>query len=240
MLKHLRRHLFRPADYFARPPILLDVTDGYCTLGIQQQDRYYFTVTTVTGCGASNAYQWVGQGRPSVFASEPKSSPTTSAGLPGFQPPPLRPHRSDSPVDSCATAVGAAHVCFPTYMNDFLFLANSCEAALLLRARMDTLLLRLCLLRNAKKGILHSTHVGEHLGLTVNLQKGEFRVPPDKVHTLAKQASSLLGRAALNARWLPARRLAAFAGKAQFLYRAVAATRFFLCKLHNVLATRNG
>jgi hypothetical protein len=67
-----------------------------------------------------------------------------------------------------------------------------------------------------------------------------FRAPPDKLRHLAQQASSLLGQAASNARWLPARKLAAFAGKAHFLYVAIAPARFFLRELHNVFATRSG
>jgi hypothetical protein len=38
-LKHLR-HLSRPGDYF----ISLDLTDGFYTLGIREEDRDYFTV----------------------------------------------------------------------------------------------------------------------------------------------------------------------------------------------------
>jgi hypothetical protein len=82
------------------------------------------------------------------------------------------------------------------------------------------------------------TQVGDHLGLTVDLQLGMFRAPPAKLHQLAQHASSMLGRASSNARWLPTRQPAAFAGKAQFLYLAIAPARFFLRELHNVLATR--
>jgi hypothetical protein len=84
------------------------------------------------------------------------------------------------------------------------------------------------------------THLGNHLGLIVDLMNGEFRAPTDKLQALAKIASALLGRAATTARWLPARQLAAFASKAQFLYLAIAPSRFFLRKLHCVLATRKG
>jgi hypothetical protein len=38
-LKHLC-HLSRPGDYF----VSLDLTDGYYTLGIREEDRDYFTV----------------------------------------------------------------------------------------------------------------------------------------------------------------------------------------------------
>jgi hypothetical protein len=64
-----------------------------------------------------------------------------------------------------------------------------------------------------------------------------FANSPEKLRQLAQHASSMLGRAASNARWLPTRQLAAFAGKTQFLYLAIAPARFFLRELHNVLAT---
>jgi hypothetical protein len=76
------------------------------------------------------------------------------------------------------------------------------------------------------------------LGLTVDLGLRMFRAPPDKLRQLAHQASSILGRAASNARWLPARQLAALARIAQFLYLAIAPARFFLREMHNVLSTR--
>jgi hypothetical protein len=82
--------------------------------------------------------------------------------------------------------------------------------------------------------------VGDPLGLTIDLQLGMFRAPPEKLRQLGHHASSLRGRAASNARWLPTSQLAAFAGKTQFLYLAIAPTSFFLRELHIVLATRNG
>jgi hypothetical protein len=93
---------------------------------------------------------------------------------------------------------------------------------------------------NPKKGVWTPSQIGDHLGLTVDLQRGMFCAPPAKLQQLAQHASSLLGRAASNARWLPTRQPAAFAGKAQFLYLAIAPARFFLPDLHNVLATRVG
>jgi hypothetical protein len=119
-------------------------------------------------------------------------------------------------------------------------LADPYYSAFLLRQRVKALLTMLGLQRKPKKGIWTPTQVGDYLGVTVDLNLGMFRAPPDKLSQLAQQASSLLGRAASNARWLPARQLTAFAGKAQFLYLAVAPARFFLRELHNVLATRRG
>jgi hypothetical protein len=125
-------------------------------------------------------------------------------------------------------------------MDDFLFMEGSYNAALLPRQRVEALLEQLGLQRNPKKGLWTPTQVGDHLGLIVDLGFGMFRAPPDKLRQLAQHASSLLGRAASNARWLPARQLAAFVRKAQFLYLAIAPARFFLRKMHNVLATRTG
>jgi hypothetical protein len=125
-------------------------------------------------------------------------------------------------------------------MDDFLFLADSYSAASLLRQRVESMLEQLGLLRNPKKGVRTLTQVGDHLGLTVDLNHGKFRAPPEKLLQLAKQPSALLGRAASNARWLPARQLTTIAGKAQFLYLAIAPARFFLRKLHDVLAIRRG
>jgi hypothetical protein len=121
-----------------------------------------------------------------------------------------------------------------------MFMVTSNEAALLLRDHVETLLHRFGLQRNPDKGIWEPTQVGNHLGLTVDLMKGEFRAPNDKLQAVAKQASALLGRAAITARWLPARQLAAFTGKAQFLYLAIALARFLLRELDCVLATRHG
>eukprot|EP00873_Tetraselmis_striata_P015540 jgi/Tetstr1/435804/TSEL_024693.t1 len=65
------------------------------------------------------------------------------------------------------------------YMDDFLFLADSREAALELHVRLNTLLDRLGLLRNPINGVWEPTQVGPHLGLIVDLQRGEFRAPEE-------------------------------------------------------------
>jgi hypothetical protein len=85
-------------------------------------------------------------------------------------------------------------------MDDFLFMANSREAALLLRDHVEALLHRLGLHRNATKGLWEPIQVGDHLGLTIDLRNNEFRAPVDKLQALSKHASTLLGRAATTAR----------------------------------------
>jgi hypothetical protein len=79
-------------------------------------------------------------------------------------------------------------------------MARSREASLLLRDRVEVLLHRLGLQRNPKKGLWEPTQVGANLGLTIDLQNGEFRYPIDELQTLPKQTSALLGRAPSNAR----------------------------------------
>jgi hypothetical protein len=59
-------------------------------------------------------------------------------------------------------------------MDDFMFMASSYEASLLLRDRVETLLHHLGLQRNPDKGLWEPTQVGNHLGLTIDLLKGEF------------------------------------------------------------------
>eukprot|EP00873_Tetraselmis_striata_P009550 jgi/Tetstr1/429814/TSEL_019681.t1 len=67
------------------------------------------------------------------------------------------------------------------------------EPALELRVR-PTLLDPLGLLRNPNKGVWEPTQVGPHLGLIVDLQRGEFRAPEEKLLALAKAARSLSAR----------------------------------------------
>ena len=57
-------------------------------------------------------------------------------------------------------------------MDNFLFLADSYHDALLLRQRVEDLLNRLGLQRNPKKGVWTPTQVGDHLGLTIDIQLG--------------------------------------------------------------------
>jgi hypothetical protein len=85
-------------------------------------------------------------------------------------------------------------------MDDLLFMACSRDAALLLRDRVEALLNRLGLQRNPNKGVWEPTHVGDHLGLTIDLPNNEFLAPVDKLQALLKQASALLGSAATTAR----------------------------------------
>eukprot|EP00873_Tetraselmis_striata_P012664 jgi/Tetstr1/432928/TSEL_022268.t1 len=106
-------------------------------------------------------------------------------GLPADAPEAARPSvTSHSPVQAYSpfpaqhSLAGRAAPTLP-YMDDFLFLADSREAALELHVRLNTLLDRLGLLRNPINGVWEPTQVGPHLGLIVDLQRGEFRAPEE-------------------------------------------------------------
>jgi len=94
------------------------------------------------------------------------------------------------------------------------------------------------LARNEKKGAWEPVQVLEHLGLEIDTVRGEFRAPAAKLASIAKLAKTIQGRAARNKRWIPVKTLASLAGKAQFLYLAIPAARFYLRELHNVTSTR--
>ena len=122
-------------------------------------------------------------------------------------------------------------------MDDFLFIAHSLAAALLLRTRVEALLTALGMSRNPKKGQWEPTQDIIHLGMRVDLAAGKFFAPEEKLASIAALAKSMLGRAARNRRWLPVKELVALAGKAQFMYLAIPVARFYLRELHDVAVT---
>jgi hypothetical protein len=54
-------------------------------------------------------------------------------------------------------------------MDNFMLMAHSREASLLLRGRVEELLHRLGLQRSPKTGLWELRSVGDHLGLTIDL-----------------------------------------------------------------------
>jgi hypothetical protein len=125
-------------------------------------------------------------------------------------------------------------------MDDLLFFADIKDAALQLRDRVASLLNRLGLGRNPKKGHWEPTQICEHLGLQIDTTTSTFRAPPSKLQAIATLSRTMPQRAARDARWLPSRQLVVLAGKVQYLHLAIPAARFYLRELHDVLATRIG
>jgi hypothetical protein len=124
------------------------------------------------------------------------------------------------------------------FLDDYLFLSTSKKQALSDRSHVEKTLNLLGLARNVTKGYWEPVQVLEHLGLEIDTVKGEFRAPQAKLESISQLARTIQGRAARNRRWVPVKLLASLAGKAQFLYLAIPAARFFLREVHNVIATK--
>ena len=123
------------------------------------------------------------------------------------------------------------------FMDDYLFLCGTREEALELRERVENLLQKLGLARNPEKGQWEPVQTLTHLGLEIDTTTYELRAPADKLTNISRLAHDQ--KPARNRRWVPAKVLAAFAGKCQFLYMAIAPARFYLRELHNVVATKS-
>jgi hypothetical protein len=86
------------------------------------------------------------------------------------------------------------------YMDDFLFFTDIIDAALLLRDGAASLLYRLGLGRNPKKGHWEPTQICEHLGLHIDTTTSTFRAPPSKLHAIETLSPTLLQRSSRDAR----------------------------------------
>ncbi len=85
------------------------------------------------------------------------------------------------------------------------------------------------------KGYHTLVQVEDHLGMTLDLEKSEFRAPQAKLISITTLSKQLLVRSSKNKRWVPVKSLASLAGKAQFLHLAIPVARFFSWELHNVV-----
>eukprot|EP00873_Tetraselmis_striata_P022200 jgi/Tetstr1/442464/TSEL_003210.t1 len=73
---------------------------------------------------------------------------------------------------------------------------------------------------------------------TVNIRGTLYRLC--SLPRLARQPKQRPQRAARDARWLPVRELQSLAGRAQYMYSAIPAARFYLRELHDVVASKWG
>eukprot|EP00873_Tetraselmis_striata_P022830 jgi/Tetstr1/443094/TSEL_031150.t1 len=182
-LKHLR-HLARAGDWF----VSMDLADGYYALGIREEDRDFFTVNYRGELWrlACLPMGWTGS---SYYFCKLTAAFTDYLRTPlKRRDPALPPTAPSKPTRRFLRNTRWRGERLLPYMDDFLFLADSREAALELRVRLSTLLNRLGLLRNPNKGVWEPTQVGPHLGLIIDLKRGEFRAPEEKLIALAKAA----------------------------------------------------
>lgn len=226
-LKKLR-HMAKQNDWC----FSLDLQDGYYAVGIREQDRDFFTVNyrgrllrlacLPMGWNAS-PYVFCMLMRPMIRYLR---SPLLAMGNP------------KTPSRKNLRGQKWKGLKLLPFLDDYLFLSKSKEQALTDRNHVENTLNRLGLARNVKKGFWEPVQVLEHLGLEIDTLKGEFRAPQAKLESISQLARTIQGRAARNQRWVPAKLLASLAGKAQFLYLAIPAARFFLREVHNVISTK--
>jgi hypothetical protein len=120
-------------------------------------------------------------------------------------------------------------------VDDFLVFTASHHAALQARDFVASLLHRLGLARHPSKGLWHPVQYGQHLGIDIDTATGTFYAPTSKLTTLARQAKAMLQRTTRCARWLPVKELLQFASRAEYLFLAIPAARFYLHDLHCVV-----
>jgi hypothetical protein len=165
-LKHLR-HLSRPGDYF----VSLDLMDGYYTLGIRDEDRDFFTVIYRGELWpmACLPMGWSGSAYYFCKLAQTFTNYLRGAPLTAKTATPYKPSRR------FLRNVRWRDARLLPYMDDFLFMASSRDAALLLRDVIEALMHRLGLQRNPNKGMWDEpTQVGDHLGLATGLLNDEF------------------------------------------------------------------
>jgi hypothetical protein len=85
-------------------------------------------------------------------------------------------------------------------MDDFLFFADSKDAALKLLDRVASLLDRLGLGRNSKKGHREPRQIREHLGLHIETTTSTFRAPTLQLHAIAILARIVMKHCTRDAR----------------------------------------
>ncbi len=114
------------------------------------------------------------------------------------------------------------------YLDDYLLVARTRAAMLSATRHMRSLLRSLGVLWHTTKSRWEPTQRLTHLGLEIDSKQGVLRVPEDRLRELKAFAKFVQHEAGRNKRWLPARTIAKFAGKAISVMMAVGPARFFL------------
>eukprot|EP00873_Tetraselmis_striata_P000014 jgi/Tetstr1/420278/TSEL_001027.t1 len=221
-LSHLR-NLARLGDYMLH----MDLQDGFYAVGIAPEDRDFFTVDY-----RGTLYRLAGL--PMGWSLSPyyfcKFTNVLTRAL----------RRNPAEADGTPIPRRRFGLRMLPYMDDFLFLARTQAEAIWQRDYIERHLSGFGLLRNPNKGVWEPTQKLVHLGLEIDTSGSPtLRAPAEKLASIARAAKRLIQRAKRDRRWLPARELAALAGKCQFLYLAIAPARFYLRELHDVLKTRD-
>ena len=122
-----------------------------------------------------------------------------------------------------------------SFVDDFAMFEYSYDKTLALATTVFAMLASLGLKVHPTKVYFLPILVGDHLGMILDFEKGEFRAPTVKLKDIAALAKGLLCKAASHKRWVSVKALASLAGKAQFLHLVISVARFFLGELQDVV-----
>jgi hypothetical protein len=127
---------------------------------------------------------------------------------------------------------------FP-YLDDFLIAAESREEAIKSQQLATSLLNRLGLKMHPEKGQQVPGQTIRHLGMEINLLRGVFRAPEDKLRSLKRIARTLLSSAKKHRRWCNGHQLEVFVGTVMSLMLAIPSARTLTRSLYDALALRH-
>jgi hypothetical protein len=110
-----------------------------------------------------------------------------------------------------------------SFVDDFaMFEGTYDKTALALANCAFALMTSWGLKRHPTKGYVLPNSVGGHLGMTLDIEKGEFRAPTAKLKSIASLAKTLLCRSATHKRWvMSVKDISSLAGKEHFLYLVI-------------------
>ena len=100
------------------------------------------------------------------------------------------------------------------FVDDFAIFASNFEETLQRKEETFSLIRKLGLQIHETKGYHTPTLIGEHLGMILDFDKGEFRAPPAKLKSIASLATTILCRGATQKRWATVKSLASLVRKA--------------------------
>ena len=228
-LRHLRL-IAKPGDHW----VSFDLKDGFYALAIHPKDRKYFTVN-LNGqllhlCALPMGWSlspYVFQKLTDVFVNKLRDPEATAAAG--------KTSKSKRRWVRRRRRLSGARLL--PFVDDFALFAKSFAAAMELKEVTFSLLNSLGLQIHPTKGHHIATMMGDHLGMTLDFAKNEFRAPEKKLKDISISAKQLLVKSTANKRWVPVKSLASLAGKAQFLHLAIPVARFYLRELHDIVKT---
>ena len=230
-LSTLRRTM-RPGDWLWS----CDLADAYHHIGVHPDSQKYFTFALETETGieyfSASALSFGWTLSPYVFSSTMKVIVSHLRGQSS-----LRALRHGNP--SVSPRVPYPMRVLP-WLDDFMFMSEgSLEQAQATRDFSFALFSRLGVSRNPSKGQPEPSHrLEDHLGYAIDSEVGEFQLTVRRELKLRRGALGLLYTASSDARRVPSRALASFAGLANSSGLAFPLARCWLRSAFDDLATQ--